>query len=143
MELWEVMAEMGLAEGPQLQHIDILVMLSGGIDSVFTLTRLLKETDLVIHAHHIALYNCEKRGNAEAESLRKLVPKLQKIRHCSRKVINGSRQFDITKENVDKMMNYELFEFESYCKICTEEIPPVAAQRVLKFSKKIDITNIA
>jgi hypothetical protein len=52
---------------------------------------------------------------------------IQKIRHCSRKVINGSRQFDITKENVDKMMTYKLFEFESYCKVCTEEIPPVAA----------------
>lgn len=67
---------------------------------------------------------------------------IQKIRHCSRKVINGSRQFEVTKENVDKMMNYELFEFESYCKICTEEIPPVAAQRVLKFYQKTDTINI-
>lgn len=64
---------------------------------------------------------------------------IQKIRHCSRKVINGSRQFEVTKENVDKMMNYELFEFENYCKICTEEIPPVAAARVLKFLKKTEI----
>jgi organic radical activating enzyme len=68
---------------------------------------------------------------------------IQKIRHCSRKVINGSRQFDITKENVDKMMTYKLFEFESYCKVCTEEIPPVAAQRVLKFAKNIDIIDIS
>jgi organic radical activating enzyme len=68
---------------------------------------------------------------------------IQKIRHCSRKVINGSRQFEITKENIDKMMNYELFEFESYCKVCTEEIPPVAAQRVLKFAKNIDIINLS
>jgi len=66
---------------------------------------------------------------------------IQKIRHCSRKVINGSRQFDITKENVNKMMNYELFEFEDYCRICTDQIPIVAAQRVLKFSKKIDIIS--
>ena len=49
---------------------------------------------------------------------------IQKIRHCSRKVINGSRQFEVTRENIDKMMNYELFEFESYCKSCMDIIPP-------------------
>jgi organic radical activating enzyme len=48
---------------------------------------------------------------------------LQKIRHCSRKVINGSKQFDITKENISKMMNYDLFQFESYCNICMDIIP--------------------
>jgi len=48
---------------------------------------------------------------------------LQKIRHCSRKVINGSRQFDVTKENIDKMMSYDLFRFESYCKVCMDIIP--------------------
>jgi organic radical activating enzyme len=48
---------------------------------------------------------------------------LQKIRHCSRKVINGSRQFDVTKENIDKMMNYDLFQFESYCNVCMDIIP--------------------
>jgi len=49
---------------------------------------------------------------------------IQKIRHCSRKVIDGSRQFEVTRENIDKMMNYELFEFESYCKSCMDIIPP-------------------
>jgi len=48
---------------------------------------------------------------------------LQRIRHCSRKVINGSRQFDVTKENIDKMMSYDLFQFESYCKSCMDIIP--------------------
>jgi hypothetical protein len=48
---------------------------------------------------------------------------IQKIRHCSRKVINGSRQFDVSKENIDKMMNFDLFQFEKYCKICTDIIP--------------------
>jgi len=48
---------------------------------------------------------------------------LQKIRHCSRKTVNGSRTFELTKENIDKMMNFDLFEFESYCKTCTEIIP--------------------
>jgi hypothetical protein len=48
---------------------------------------------------------------------------LQKIRHCSRKVINGSRQFEVTKENIDKMMNYNLFQFEKYCSACMDIIP--------------------
>ena len=67
---------------------------------------------------------------------------IQKIRHCSRKVIEGSRQFEVTKENIDKMMNYELFEFEEYCRTCTDEIPPVAAQRVVNFFKNKGITEI-
>ena len=41
---------------------------------------------------------------------------LQRIRHCSKKVINGSRRYAVTKENINKMMNYELFKFEEYCK---------------------------
>jgi organic radical activating enzyme len=56
---------------------------------------------------------------------------IQKIRHCSKKVISGSRQFDITQENADKMMNYELFEFEAYCKTCTEILPRRNLQHVL------------
>lgn len=48
---------------------------------------------------------------------------IQKIRHCSRKVINGSRQFEVNKENIDKMMSYDLFQFESYCKSCMDIIP--------------------
>jgi hypothetical protein len=47
---------------------------------------------------------------------------LKMIRHCSKKIINGSRQFEITHENINKMMNFELFEFENYCKKCTEVI---------------------
>lgn len=47
---------------------------------------------------------------------------LQKIRHCSKKVINGSNTFEMTKENVDKMFNFELFNYESYCETCTESI---------------------
>jgi len=48
---------------------------------------------------------------------------LQKIRHCSRKVINGSKQYEITKENIDKMMNFDLFKFEKYCETCMDVIP--------------------
>ena len=48
---------------------------------------------------------------------------IQKIRHCSRKVINGSRQFDVTKENIDKMFSFDLFDFEKYCQICPDMMP--------------------
>ena len=47
---------------------------------------------------------------------------MKKIRHCSKKVINGSTPYDITKENIDKMFNFELFEFEEYCKNCLEPV---------------------
>ena len=48
---------------------------------------------------------------------------IQKIRHCSRKVINGSRQFDVTEENIDKMFSFDLFDFEKYCQICPDMMP--------------------
>lgn len=54
---------------------------------------------------------------------------IRKIRHCSRKVINGSRQFDVTLENIDKMMNYKLFEFEDYCRKCYDIIPQRPKER--------------
>ena len=63
---------------------------------------------------------------------------IKKIRHCSRKVINGSRQFDVTKENIDKMMNYQLFDYEKYCERCFDIIPtrPAAQrERIIKILK--------
>lgn len=63
---------------------------------------------------------------------------IKKIRHCSRKVINGSKQFDVTKENIDKMMNYQLFEYEKYCERCFDIIPkrPVAQrERIIELLK--------
>jgi len=56
---------------------------------------------------------------------------IKKIRHCSKKVINGSRQYEISQENIDKMMNYQLFEFEEYCKVCTEIIPQFRKEHLL------------
>jgi hypothetical protein len=67
---------------------------------------------------------------------------IQKIRHCSRKVINGSRQFEVTKENVDKMFAYELFEFEDYCRNCFDKIPQRPATRRLKILEKISIEQL-
>jgi len=57
---------------------------------------------------------------------------IQKIRHCSKKVINGSRQFDITPDNISKMMNFELFEFEEYCKNCYEHIEKRSQDQILR-----------
>jgi len=62
---------------------------------------------------------------------------IQKIRHCSRKVINGSRAFDVTKENINDMMTFNLFKFESYCKICMDIIPPRPTKRRLEILEKI------
>lgn len=59
---------------------------------------------------------------------------LQKIRHCSKKVIKGSRRYAVTKENIDKMMNYELFEFEEYCKKCYEVIDKKKEDEILKIA---------
>ena len=45
------------------------------------------------------------------------------IVHCSKKFANNnelSKTFDLTKENIDKMMNFRLFKYENYCKTCTE-----------------------
>lgn len=67
---------------------------------------------------------------------------IQRIRHCSKKAITGSREFEVTKENVDKMMNLTLFEFESYCKVCTDTTPPIAAKKVLTYIKDINIDRI-
>lgn len=54
------------------------------------------------------------------------------IRHCSKKVINGSRRFEITQESIDKMMDFSLFEFEEYCKKCTEIIAPRPQEQILR-----------
>ena len=47
---------------------------------------------------------------------------IQKIRHCSKKVINGSRHFSVTEENLHKMMTFKLFKYEKYCETCTEHL---------------------
>ena len=58
---------------------------------------------------------------------------IKKIRHCSKRVDDGSRQFDVTRKNVHDMMNFDLFEFEEYCKVCTDVIsrrPEVISSRI-------------
>ena len=51
----------------------------------------------------------------------------RKLVHCSKKFANNaihSREFDITQENIDKMMNFRLFKYENYCKTCMEWVEP-------------------
>ncbi len=51
----------------------------------------------------------------------------QNIVHCSKKFANNaitSKEFEITQENIDKMMNFRLFKYENYCKTCTEFVQP-------------------
>lgn len=56
---------------------------------------------------------------------------IKKIRHCSKKVINGSKQFDITRDNINKMMTYKLFKFENYCVNCFDSISKRPNEQVL------------
>lgn len=62
---------------------------------------------------------------------------IKKIRHCSRKVINGSRHFDVTEENITKMMEFDLFEYEKYCTVCTEKISNRPKELQLQIMGKI------
>lgn len=50
-----------------------LVMLSGGIDSVYTLVKLLRETDDRVLAHHVDMINDERRWGVEREACRAVV----------------------------------------------------------------------
>lgn len=49
---------------------------------------------------------------------------LKKIRHCSKRVDHGSRLFEVSKKNINAMMNFDLFEYEEYCKVCMDAISP-------------------
>ena len=51
----------------------------------------------------------------------------QNLVHCSKKFANNaitSKEFEITQENIDKMMNFRLFKYENYCKGCMEYVQP-------------------
>lgn len=57
-----------------------LVMWSAGIDSTYTLAKMLSETTDEIVAHHIELVNKEGRHICERNAVKKLLPKLKAIR---------------------------------------------------------------
>ncbi len=68
-----------------------LVMLSGGIDSVYTLVKLLRETDDEILAHHVDLINQEDRFRIEGKRC------LEIVKHCR----EHYRDFSFSQSAVD------------------------------------------
>ena len=63
------------------------------------------------------------------------------IVHCSKKFANNlivSKNFEITQENVDKMMNYRLFKYESYCKSCMEYVNPKGHFPISKYGSVLN-----
>ena len=63
------------------------------------------------------------------------------IVHCSKKFANNtelSKTFDLTQENIDKMMNFRLFKYENYCKTCTEWVQPKGHFPMSKYARLIN-----
>ena len=63
------------------------------------------------------------------------------IVHCSKKFANNtelSKTFDLTQENIDKMMNFRLFKYENYCKTCTEWVQPKGHFPMRKYASLIN-----
>lgn len=81
-----------------------LVMLSGGIDSVYVLQRLLKESDDEIIAHHIHFVNREGRHKAEDNACRRIVSHLRKT----------VRAFHYTESTIDRR-RFEAFGMDDMC----------------------------
>jgi len=80
-----------------------VIMLSGGIDSVSVLKRILEETDERIYAHHIHIKNNSgaqyKRYKAEAEAVRKVVPYMKRT----------FRDFHYSESTIDTRQIMNLF----------------------------------
>ena len=68
-----------------------LVMFSGGVDSAYTLVKLLRETDDEVFAHHIHFINEEGRHAVEAERARRIV------KHC----LDTIRPFNYSETSID------------------------------------------
>ena len=61
----------------------------------------------------------------------------QNLVHCSKKFANNaitSKEFEITQENIDKMMNFRLFKYENYCKGCMEYVQPKGHFNIKKYA---------
>ena len=65
----------------------------------------------------------------------------RKLVHCSKKFANNaihSKTFDITQENIDKMMNFRLFKYENYCKTCMEWVEPQGHFPMRKYARLLN-----
>jgi len=69
-----------------------LIMLSGGVDSVYGLAKLLRESDDVVLAHHIHLINQEGRHKLEATACK------QVVEYCKK----NYRDFTYTESLIDR-----------------------------------------
>lgn len=102
-----------------------LVMLSGGLDSVYTLWKLLSETDDVVLAHHINFVNFERRYVVEAERCRKIVAYLRE----------QVRDFQYTETTLDRRSQF----FAGYDSMaCGYEAGLAASSFLLKHNKVVD-----
>ncbi|MEM7424766.1 MAG: toxin-activating lysine-acyltransferase [Pseudomonadota bacterium] len=102
-----------------------LIMLSGGIDSVYTLWKVLQETDDKVLVHHINLVNPERRHVVEAERCRAIVQYLQET----------VRPFAYSESTID----HRQFEFFGFDMITVAfEAGLVAVSHLLKNDEKVD-----
>ena len=87
----------------EIKEPSSVIMLSGGIDSVAVLKRILEETDEKIYAHHIHIKNNTgaqyKRYKAEAEAVRKIVPYMKRT----------IRDFHYSESTIDTRQIMNLF----------------------------------
>ena len=88
-------------------------MLSGGIDSAYSLKKVLSETNEKLYVHHIHIKNNEgsdvKRYKMEAKALRKIVPYMKK----------NFRDFHYSESTIDvrQLLDIPLYLYE------WEEVP--------------------
>ena len=94
-KLMELNEKRGMKSSKFLRKKSSVLMLSGGVDSVSVLKRVLDETDEYLYVHHIHLKNDEgldyKRYMKEAEACRKVVPYMKK----------KYRNFNFTESTID------------------------------------------
>ena len=94
-KLMELNEKGGMKSSKFLRKKSSVLMLSGGVDSVSVLKRVLDETDEYLYVHHIHLKNDEgldcKRYIKEAEACRKVVPYMKK----------NFRDFHYTESTID------------------------------------------
>ena len=85
----------------------ILVMFSGGLDSTYLLHLILQDTrykHMDVEAHHIRLFNVEKRVRAEEAAIEKLMKYFQS---------NDYRKFELTFSNLELPSRNNRFMWDS------------------------------
>lgn len=102
-----------------------LLMLSGGLDSVYTLWKLLNETDDTVLVHHINFVNDERRHVIEAERCRRIVNFLK----------SNVRDFAYTESSID----HRQYRFFGYDMIAVGfEAGLVAHSHLLRWNRPVD-----